>query len=380
VVLFGYKKERPWEALLVVILASCWAGISRINWYPLPGALAALLYVLETPLQENEKGNFSLKQPLLLLCVGVVCAFLSNLAYIPLSGNSEIQNFTTSLTSDLLWYRLLPSPTFPKGILTGILWLTSPLLVLFILRMHSINAQFNKLQKLYIGAILLVFFVGGLFVSVKIGGGSNLHNMDAFMLLLLVSVYYVCFSDNYPTFTMSISHTLSIVLMLVLLMQPLFWSLSAWNPRRIYSGESLQHDLAEINGMIGMMNDANPESKVLFINQRQLLTFKYETNTSLIPEYELLELMEMAISNQTSYLEKFYADLAEHKYDMIVANKQYVIFKGKEDTFPEENNAWVNNITLPLLTYYKPISWLRYTDTEIYIPRSENELKRIITQ
>lgn len=63
-----------------------------------------------------------------------------------------------------------------------------------------------------------------------------------------------------------------------------------------------------------------------------------------------------------------------------MVNKQYLVFKGDEDAFPEENNAWVKNIAIPLMKYYTPITWLRYTDTEIYVPRPENELQRIITQ
>ncbi|HEY4717670.1 MAG TPA: hypothetical protein VIH14_01535, partial [Anaerolineales bacterium] len=46
-VLLGFDKEKPWRSFLFVALASVWAGISRINWVPLPGALAALLYLLE---------------------------------------------------------------------------------------------------------------------------------------------------------------------------------------------------------------------------------------------------------------------------------------------------------------------------------------------
>jgi len=40
-------------SLVVVLLASMWAGISRINWMPVPGMLAAALYFLETPLRKN---------------------------------------------------------------------------------------------------------------------------------------------------------------------------------------------------------------------------------------------------------------------------------------------------------------------------------------
>lgn len=379
-VLFGFHREKFWQSLLIVALASAWAGISRINWYPLPGVLAALLYFLETPNFEEKNLWKYIRQPLLWIGIGVICSFLANLAYIPLSGNSNMANFTTSFTSDLLWNRLLPGPTFPKGILTGILWLNAPLLLLLTFRLPAIRKEFGVLPRIFLLLALSVFFVGGLFVSVKIGGGSNLHNMDAFMLILLVSIDYLCFSNFYPSGELHFKHTFSIILVLALFLQPFFWSLSAWNPRRYFSAESLQHDLAEINGTIDLINSKDPQSKILFISQRQLLTFRYVTNTPLIPEYETLELMEMAISDQRTYLEQFYADLAAHEYDMIIVTKQYLVFKGEKDAFSEENNAWVRNISIPLMKYYTPITWLRYTDTEIYVPRPANELQRIITQ
>ena len=379
-VLFGFNRKKFWQTSLVVILASCWAGISRINWYPLPGVLAAMLYFFETPKSEKTKIWKIIRQPLFFIGIGLLFSFLANLAYIPLSGNSTVENFTTSFTSDLLWNRLLPSPTFPKGILTGTLWLNAPLLLLLTFRLSAIKHEVGWIQRTFLMAVLAVFFIGGLFVSVKIGGGSNLHNMDAFMLLLLISVYYLVFSDFYPSDKINLSNSLVLLLVIALLLQPFFWALTAWSPRTSYSAESLQHDLAEINGAVESINSNHPQSSILFINQRQLLTFGYVTETPLVPEYELLELMEMAISDQDAYLKGFYADLAAHSYDLIVVNKQYLVFKGDEDAFPEENNAWVKNIAIPLMKYYTPITWLRYTDTEIYVPRPENELQRIITQ
>jgi hypothetical protein len=379
-ILFGFHREKFWQSTLVVVLASCWAGISRINWYPLPGVLAAMLYFFET--SKTEKTTFFeyIKQPFFFIVIGLLFSFLANVAYIPLSGNSGVENFTTSFTSDLLWNRLLPGPTFPKGILTGTLWLNAPLILLLIIRLPGIKNEFGWIQRTFLIAALAVFFIGGLFVSVKIGGGSNLHNMDAFMLLLLISVYYLVFSEFYPSEKINLSNSLTGLIVICLFLQPFFWALTAWTPRTYFSAESLQHDLSEINGYIESINSNHPQSDILFINQRQLLTFGYVTETALVPEYELLELMEMAISNQDAYLEKFYEDLAVHKYELIVINKQYLIFKGEEDAFPEENNAWVKNISIPLMKYYTPVAWLRYTDTEIYVPRPENELQRLITQ
>ena len=42
--------KKPRQSLLIVIIASLWAGISRVNWFPMPALLAIALYLLETPL------------------------------------------------------------------------------------------------------------------------------------------------------------------------------------------------------------------------------------------------------------------------------------------------------------------------------------------
>ena len=379
-VLFGFNREKFWQSTIIVVLASCWAGISRINWYPLPGMLAALLYILETPELKTARKWRYVRQPFFYAVISVLVSFVANLAYIPLSGNSDIENFTTSLTSDLLWNRLLPNTTFPKGVLTGTLWLVVPLLLLLVFRLSAIKKSFGSLQRLGLALILGVFFVGGLFVSVKIGGGSNIHNMDAFLLLLLIAVYYFIFSDFYQSEKIKLSKIISIGILAGMLLQPFFWALSTWTPRKNYSGESLQHDLEAIQATIDSVNNNNPQSKVLFINQRQLLTFGYVTDVSLVPEHELFELMEMAISNREDYLDQFSAELAAHDYDLIISSKQYLNFKGNDEAFSEENNAWVKKISIPLMKYYTPITWLRYTDTEIYVPRPENELRRLITR
>lgn len=380
-VLVGFDKDKFWRSFAVVAFASLWAGISRVNWYPLPGVLAALLYFLEKP-RSGEKNLWEyIKIPLLYIVSGLVFSLAANLAYIPLSGNANVEQFTTSFTADLLWNRLLPGPTFPKGILTGILWLCAPCLILLILRFYRKDRNLNGITRFYIVLALTIFFAGGLVVSVKIGGGSNLHNMDAFLLLLMTCVYYLEFTNltvedvSRPAVSM---HALFLMLMLL---QPFFWSLADWSPRTTFSAESLQHDLQEINGTIASVNDRSPESRILFINERQLLTFDYiSDDVELIPEYELLELMEMAISNQGSYLQQFYDRLAAHEFDLIVIDKQYINFKDEWDAFSEENNAWVRNITIPLMKYYTPVTWLRYTDTEIYIPRPAGDLQRLITR
>ncbi|HEX7974692.1 MAG TPA: hypothetical protein VF498_09810, partial [Anaerolineales bacterium] len=52
-VLLTFDRRRFWKTLVGVLLASIWAGISRINWFPVPGMLAALLYFLEQPAEKR---------------------------------------------------------------------------------------------------------------------------------------------------------------------------------------------------------------------------------------------------------------------------------------------------------------------------------------
>lgn len=380
-ILFGFQKDRFWRSLLWVILASIWTGISRINWYPMPAILAALLYFLENPKFEDGKLWDYLKQPFIFIIAGLVTSFSANFLYVPLSGNDNLQRATTKFTSALLWDRLLPSPTYSQGILLGILLVSAPLLILLVTRLAKTKNSTSWVLRWLLLLVLVVFFVGGLVVSVKIGAGSNLHNMDAFMLLLLVAVYYMEFSAHFPEIpTNHVAVPLRSAVATLMLLLPFFLTLNGYFPRPIYSAESLQHDLSEINGYIEGVQSKKPDAEILFVNQRQLLTFGYVHNTMLVPDYEQLELMEWAISNQSGYLDSFYDELASHRFDLIIINKQYLIYKDKSSGFPEENNAWVKNITTPLYKYYTPITWLRYTDTEIYVPRPANELQRLITQ
>ena len=371
-VLFGFHSEQPRLNIVIIAIASLWAGISRINWFPLPALLATLLYVLESPFSGKVKGYF--KFPILYSIVGLAASLLAQLAYIPLSGNTNIKNFGTSFFSDLLWYRLLPNPNFPLGIIPGIALLTFPYLWLSLLSLKEKSTQLASMRRFIIFSILLVFFVGGLFVSVKIGGGSNLHNLDAFILLLFVVAAYVFFekiADDPLTKKPNIQHlskkTLYAVFSILFFLTPLIWSLASFTKKPSYDWERIQEELAAIDQTAARV--AAQGGEVLFISQRQLFSFHQLHNVPLTPQYELLTLMEMAISNFEEYLTQFEQDLRDQRFDLIVAYKQYIVFKDKTQEFPEENNAWVKNVSIPLLRYYQPITWLRYTDMEIYIPK-----------
>ncbi|MCK7481598.1 MAG: hypothetical protein M0C28_33790 [Candidatus Moduliflexus flocculans] len=107
----------------------------------------------------------------------------------PLGNTDNAEAFTSSFTSDLLWYRLWPNENFPLGVIPAILILSGPLLLVILLaaRRNSLHG----IRWLGLSAMLLALFAGSAVVSTKIGGGGDLHNMDTYAVLVsLVSLYF----------------------------------------------------------------------------------------------------------------------------------------------------------------------------------------------
>ncbi|HRQ24001.1 MAG TPA: hypothetical protein PLF42_11300, partial [Anaerolineales bacterium] len=180
-ILAGVSLKHPQRTLVFIILASLWAGISRVNWFPVPAMLAIAIYLLETPI--GSKGWKYWLSPFVWGGSGLVAALVSQFAYIQISGNADTSAFGSSFTSDLLWHRLLPNETFPLGILPGILLVSAPLLMVLYQNRFAFRAM-HPLRLLALVGMLAVLFLGGAVVSVKIGGGGDLHNMDAYMVML----------------------------------------------------------------------------------------------------------------------------------------------------------------------------------------------------
>ena len=304
--------------------------------------------------------------------VGIVSSLASQVAYIFLSGNQDISAFGSSFTSNLLWYRLLPSPTYPTGILPGILLLCAPLIILVVIYVVDKDKFLHYTRRLSIVGILLVFFAGGLVVSVKIGGGSNLHNLDAYLVLLTcVSAYFVFNKHAKETMKQKTTGTFPKPLLLFIIVLPILWSLWKWAPFPVLNKSTAKRDVIRLQEVI--QDTVNKEEEILFISERHLLTVNAIRDVPLVDEYELLTLMEMAMANNQSYLQGFYKDLEIQRFGLIVTNKQYVVFKDASRSFPEENNAWVQHVVVPLMKYYQPVTWLRDSGLEIYARRVSNQ-------
>ncbi len=361
-ILAGVSARHPWRSLLFVVLASMWAGASRVNWFAVPAMLAIAIYLLETPFAG--KGWRYWLTPFVWGISGLVAAILSQFIYINLSGNTDFRTFGSSFTSDLIWTRLLPNDTFPLGVLLGIAIVSAPLVIAIIQMLRGKFSRLHPLRWIALFAILSVLFLGGLIVSVKIGGGADLHNMDAFLVLLALiatSFFAGCVAGEEGTNPAwgQISWPVTVAILLV----PIGFALPQISSLPSYDHVKVEKDIQKLKSTV-----SGGEGEILFVTERQLLTFETLNNIPLVPEYEQSELMEMAMSGNREYLETFYSDLKRHRFGFIIAEEQKFT-RQKKGSFIEEDNAWVRYVGAPLLCAYKPVETLSSANVQIFVPR-----------
>ncbi|MGH2620498.1 MAG: hypothetical protein ACRDHG_08005 [Anaerolineales bacterium] len=360
----GFRHGNFWRSLVAVVAASAWAGISRINWLAVPGFIAATLYFLE-----RSRGDEPLVRywgrPLLWVGVGSLAAGLSYSGYVLLSGN-ESEQFGSSLTSDLLAYRLLPNRTFPLGILGAVGLASLPILLMVWRWITGGSRSLSADRWIPVDGMLGVLLVGGVIVSLKIGGGSNLHNLDAYLILLLVLGAHVYFgraasSDPARAGLRWGEHALLVGV-------PLFFVLSTGSRAPSLDREVGSGVVAQIQEQIDALE--SPEPRVLFISERQLLTFRGLDELELVPDYEKVFLMEMAMSGTRSYLDRFHSALREHRFDLIVSEPLKIQVQGRSHAFGEENDAWVREVSEPALCFYEPVLTIEAAAVQVLVPRS----------
>jgi hypothetical protein len=356
IVLAFFNPQRLGRSLLVVGVASLWAGLCRVNWYPMPGVIAALLYLLEIPRQQQSWRAYFLK-PALWTIGGTAIATASFTIYTAISGNPT-SNTATALQSPLLWERLLPGPNSPIGVLPNALLVALPALALIGLWQVKQGSQWDVWRRLAILAILILFFAGGLVVSVKIGGGSNIHDLDAFWFLLLIVASFIFFGSSQPDHSSAIeSLRIPPYLMIALVAVPLLGPLSLALPPPLPDRQEVFHVINDLNAYVSQAAHAGKE--VLFIDNKQLITYGYLPSARMVPEYETAYILEMAFVGQSDYFARFTQDLKSKRFGVIVANPQPVRFQGPGESFSEENNAQIKWVGQPLLCYYQNLkTWL----------------------
>ncbi len=353
------------QAWLVVIVASLWSGLSRLNWYPLPGLLATTLFLLEVPYTGKRFWRYLL-EPAMWTGIGTGLAFLTQRAYIALSGIPDPRYFYTSLTSSLLWYRLLPNASYFLGVLPGALLASLP--AWWAIGWSLRRAPIHPLRLVLLLAILFTLFLGGLLVSMKIGGGVDIHNLDAYLSLLLVVLAYLLFEgyvpeDDRPAHPLSLPWQLVALLMVV----PAWFSLQLSSSFKVYDPARTQSVLTALQARVDAVEAQGGE--ILFITQRHLISMHMLQDVRMTPEYEREELMEMAMGNNQDYLKTFRADMESQRFDLILVDPLSYRLLGKNYAFGEENNAWVKRVMKPILCNYQEERLFAEDQIAIYVPQ-----------
>ncbi len=78
--------------------------------------------------------------------------------------------------------------------------------------------------------------------------------------------------------------------------------------------------------------------------------------------------MEFAMSNYRPLIDKFHADIAAHKYALIIAPTPPGQLKDQDDAFAEENNAWAKRVSIPMLREYKILAEFPEGDFVVLVP------------
>jgi hypothetical protein len=369
IMLWGFSARDERRTWLWLVIASIWAGLSRVNWYPVPGMLAAVLYFLEVP-QEKRSWRYLIK-PALWCAAGTGIAFVTMQVYIAFSGISNQADFYTSLSSPKLWDRLWPNASYALGVLPAALIFSAPLwIVLFIgWRRQRVEWGWPRIVLL-LGALAVLFF-GGLLVSVKIGGGSDIHNMDGYAVVLLIifsSLFFgrhACETEQ-PGMIRQPEWHWGIFVLLVLV--------PAWFAVRSSATGFWQYDAAKSGATLAALqqevDQVNTQGgQILFVTQRHLISMRILKGVKLVPEYEREELMEMAMAQNQSYLQDFRNDLEKHRFAAIVVDPLHINLVAEQDAMGPENNAWNRFVARRILCNYTQAAIFPDDHIAIYVPQ-----------
>ncbi len=403
-------KQSLWLAIPVILGASYFAEVSRTTWLFAPGMWAVMLEFAGAALQD---GHLTIKTwgrtisvglsgivggllgpkvlPVMFNWIGMLFGHPGN---VNTAGGITLTAIQTSVSDQpLLWYRLLPNTTYGYGILFGLFLATAPLVVVLLYLSKTGSWVLNAWQKLGIILPLLAFFIVGLIVSVKIGGGGDLHNMDMFIIgLMFVGAIAWRSSDrDWIEKDKIFSPWLQIMLLLLVIM-PAYRPYMQLNPSVINKNDiSWVMTLADIpptdsalssfpsetyisdalNSIRSEAAQASKQGDVLFMDQRQLLTFGYINDVSLIPEYDKKVLIDRALSGDALYFQTYYKDLASQRFSLIISSPLHENIQTSSDDFGEENNAWVKWVSTPTLCYYETLRLIKKVGVELLVPRSD---------
>jgi hypothetical protein len=374
---------------VLLLISGYSAEVSRFTWMFAPALWIAMLELASATAVGSRIAGRGWRRALLLAGAGIAGAATGIISGTLASGGTSLGTATAASTSQaLLWYRLLPNATYGNGILLGLAIAAGPLLVwLIVARVRA--WKLSWLQTLSVTLPLVAFLAVGIVVSTKIGGGGDLHNLDMFLIGLVFATALVWMAVGADALT-EIGQSspwlrlLTMLLIAVPAYQPLitlrplsFSQDAAWlgvltGVDRARDMGSLPDDAAvrsNLEQLVTAVQKAQPSGEVLFMDQRQLLTFGYVQNVPLVAAYEKKLLMDQALSGNRGYFQGFYKDLAAHRFALIVSSPLRTPIRDSEYGFGEENNAWVAWVAKPILCYYQEQDTLNDVKVELLVPR-----------
>jgi hypothetical protein len=389
--------RRPlWLSIPLIAAAGYFAAVSRFTWTFAPAMWAGMLWLASRPTKNGRLAARDWGRAIALGLGGLLGGYLlpQLTGLLAGMGNAPVADVAASVgRQPLLWYRLLPNSTYNLGILVNLLIAVTPLVIVLLFASRRGLWKLNLWQKFSILGVLAAFLVVGLVVSTKIGGGGDLHNLDMFLIGLLFAAGLVWEKTDRQWLTEGA--VLPIWMRLVLLglvVLPIYSSLLRMRPllyaddfTRLKTLTDIEDPYAdprvlgllpprdEVGKTLALIQqqvaDAQTRGEILFMDQRQLLTFGYIKGVPLISEYEKKYLMDQAMGETAaSTFPAFYRDLAAHRFALILSDPLRRPIKDSDYSFGEENNAWVKWVSAPILCYYEPAITLEEFKIQLLVP------------
>lgn len=383
------RRQTLWIAIPLVALAGTYAAASRFTWTFAPAMWAIMLSLSDAALLHRKLRWQDAGRAFVLGLSGlwstglpIITGILSSLfAPAPSTGAvdatpgaqgvSSVQALQATVTSQpFAWERMLPNDVFPPGIVLGLVVAIGPLVLLMLHLVRTKQWKITPLQRLVTLGALAAFLVVGLIASAKVGGGADLHNLDMLLvsLVLLAGVAWEAGLHQRLGEWAASNPTLQMALVGMLLIPALF-PLYSGAPLDLPDDERLAYIMERIDANVACAVQHGP---ILFLDQRQLLTFRYQDRIPLQPEYEKKYVMDQALSANRAFFQEFVADLAAHKYALIVGELEDTVFRGRNpeygDSLAVENNAWKRWVSIPLLRYYESVHDFQDAGVETFMP------------
>lgn len=357
----------------VVFIASLFAGLGRWTWMVAPAAYAILIMMLEDRELEISITEYTRKRfpsYFVILAVGLFGGLLSQGISVLVTHRPPFI-YLGSMNHPLLWERLFPNPTFAPGILPALLVAVGPLFLLLIWAFASMRGRLHPVSTSLLILMGVVLLTGGVVVSVKIGAGGDLHDLDMFLIFLLIlandGVRRIIHGqldrpELWPEFPRGLA--------LIAFATPILWTVATSQEVNLPPPGAGVEELQIISREV---EDAVQEGEVLFIGQRQLLAFGFIDNVPLVPEYELVEVMDHAMAGDEAYFHDFYQDLEGGRFSLIIASGMSLEKHRVPHPFEEEGEAWRKFVAIKLFDWYSPTIKLDDVGVWLYKPVIGNE-------